>query len=83
MILIAGAILNITLYFNKTFEFTKLDQVLLGTIVVVTLMLIPRYVYVREKNFVWWSPIVLELIVAHILMFFQMGIEKLTYPKLK
>jgi len=77
--LIAGLILNITLYFNKKFEITKLDQVLLGTIVVVTLMLIPRYSYVREKGFIWWSPIVLELIVAHILMFFQMGIEYLTY----
>jgi len=77
--LIAGLILNITLYFNKKFEITKLDQVLLGTIVIVTLMLIPRYSYVREKGFIWWSPIVLELIVAHILMFFQMGIEYLTY----
>jgi len=79
VILIAGLILNITLYFNKKFEFTKLDQVLLGTIVVVTLMLIPRFSFVREKNFIWWAPIVLELIIAHILMFFQMGIEKLTY----
>lgn len=81
VILIAGAILNITLYFNKKFEFTKLDKVLLGTILIVTIMLIPRYVYVREHNFIWWGPIVLEIIVAHVLMFVQMAVEKLTFPK--
>ena len=34
-------------------------------------MLIPRYFWLREKGFLWWSPIVLEIIVAHLMLFVQ------------
>jgi hypothetical protein len=42
-------------------------------------MLIPRYVWLREQKFVWWAPVVLEQIVAHLMIFVQLLIEAITF----
>jgi len=44
-------------------------------------MMIPRYFYLRSEGSVWWAPIVLEIIVAHIVMFVQMAIEFYTWDE--
>lgn len=58
-----------TIYFKSTFEFDTLTKTLLGGLLLITLMLIPRYKWLREEKFIWWAPIVLEIIVAHIMVF--------------
>lgn len=47
------------------------------------LMLIPRYFYLRDAGSVWWAPIVMEIIVAHCIIYFQMGIEYFTWNERK
>lgn len=44
-------------------------------------MLLPRYFYLRENGFLWWSPVVLEILVAHIMIFVQMGVEYATWKE--
>lgn len=77
-ILLCGGVLNKTFYFKPTFEFSNITKVLLGGLLLINLMLIPRYFWLREKGFLWWSPIVMEIIVAHLMMFVQMLYEKVT-----
>lgn len=48
IILICGAVLMKTIYFKSTFEFDTLTKTLLGCILLITLMLIPRYKWLRE-----------------------------------
>lgn len=48
-----------------------ITKVLLGGLLLINVMLIPRYFWLREKGFLWWSPIVLEIIVAHLMLFVQ------------
>jgi len=81
VILLCGAALNKTLYFSQKFEFDTLTKTLLGGLGIITMMLIPRYFYLRENKFLWWSPVVLEIIVAHIMLFVQMGAEYVTFKE--
>jgi hypothetical protein len=46
-------------------------------------MMIPRYLSLRNEGNTWWSPVVLEIIVAHVLIFIQMGIEYLSWNNKK
>ena len=78
VILICGAILMKTIYFKSTFEFDTLTKTLLGCILLITLMLIPRYKWLREQKFIWWAPVVLEIIIAHIMIYIQMLFEWIT-----
>jgi hypothetical protein len=78
VILICGAALMKTIYFKSSFEFDTLTKVLLGGMLLITLMLIPRYKWLRENQFIWWSPVVLEIILAHVMIFVQMLFEWLT-----
>ena len=80
VIILAGAALNKTLYFNQQFEFNTTTKTLLGGLLLITCMLIPRYLYLRDK-FPWYSPVMLEIIVAHLMMFVQLGIEALTFKE--
>lgn len=81
VILCCGAALCKTLYFSQKFEFDTLTKTLLGGLLIITLMLVPRYFYLRENKFLWWSPVVLEIIVAHLMLFVQMGVEYLTFKE--
>ena len=81
VILLCGALLMKTIYFKSTFEFDTLTKVLLGGLLLINLMLIPRYSWLRENQFLWWSPVVLEIIIAHVMVFIQMLIEWLTMNK--
>lgn len=83
VILLCGAALCKTLYFKQTFEFDTLTKVLLGGLLLITLMLVPRYVWLRSKSFIWWAPVVLEIIVAHCMIFVQLAIESWTLEDLK
>jgi hypothetical protein len=78
-----GAFLMKQLYFNNHFEFTNTTKVLMGANLLVTLMLIPRYFYLREQGATWWAPVVLEIIVSHILIYAQMAIEYFTWNNKK
>jgi len=69
------------LYFNSKFQFKEYTKVFLGSLFLVCLMMIPRYFYLREQGSVWWAPVVLEIIVAHMVMFVQMGIEYYTWEE--
>jgi hypothetical protein len=81
--LLCGAILMKTIYFKSTFEFDTLTKTLLGGLLLVTLMLIPRYSYLRAEEFTWWSPVVLEIIIAHMMIFVQMAFEYVTLESSK
>lgn len=67
-----------TIYFKDTFEFDTLTKTVLGGLLLISLMLVPRYKWTREEKFLWWSPIVLEIIVAHVMVFLQMLFEWMT-----
>ena len=83
IILILGAILIRQLYFNSKFQFKQYTKVFMGSLVVVCLMMIPRYFYLREAGSIWWSAIVLEIIVSHFIIFVQMGVEYYTWNNKK
>lgn len=69
------------LYFNSKFQFKQHTNVILGTLVLVNLMLFPRYTYLYKEGSIWWAPIVLEIIVCHVIMFVQMAIEYKTWDE--
>ena len=83
VILILGAALIRQLYFNSKFQFKEYTKVFLGSLLVVCLMMIPRYFYLREQGSIWWAPIVLEIIVSHLIIFVQMGVEFYTWNEKK
>jgi len=83
VIIFCGAVLMKTIYFKETFEFDTLTKTLLGGLLLITLMLIPRYSWLREEEFTWWSPVVLEIIIAHIMVFVQMLFEWFTLESRK
>lgn len=68
-----------TLYFNKEFEIGTTQKVFLGGLALITLMMIPRYKYLRDNNFPWFSPVVLEIIIAHIMVFVQLAVDYFTF----
>ena len=78
VILLCGAVLMKTIYFKSSFEFDTITKVLLGGMLLITLMLIPRYKFLRENQFIWWGPVILEMILAHVMIFVQMLFEWLT-----
>ena len=63
VVLVLGAVLVRNLYFNSKFQFKQHTNVILGTLVLVNLMLIPRYTYLYGEGSCWWAAIVLEIIV--------------------
>lgn len=69
VVLMFGLGLNMSFYFKDKFEFSTLTKVFIGGAQLVNLMLIPRYLYLREKGFIWWAPVVLEIIVSHVMIF--------------
>jgi hypothetical protein len=75
IILTLGAVLVKSVYFSEVFEFSQRTKILLGALVFVCLMMIPRYFYLRGEGSIWWAPVVLEILVAHVFMFLQMGID--------
>lgn len=74
-LLVSGGILGKTFYFKSDFQFDTVSRTFFGISVALSLMLIPRYFWVREKGFLWWSPVVMELIVAHLMTVFQFLFE--------
>lgn len=44
-------------------------------------MMFPRYFYLREEGSIWWAPIVLEIIVAHCIIYIQMAVEYYTWDE--
>jgi hypothetical protein len=83
MILLLGAALIRQLYFNSKFQLKEYTKVFMGSLVVVCLMMIPRYFYLREAGSIWWSPIILEIIVSHLIIFVQMLVEYYTWNNKK
>lgn len=81
IIILLGAFCIRQLYFNSKFQFKEYTKVFLGSLFLVCLMMIPRYFYLRNEGSVWWAPIVLEIIVAHMVMFVQMAIEFYTWDE--
>ena len=75
VIVVLGAFLMKNIYFSDTFEFTTASKVILAGDVLVCLMMIPRYFYLRDNNSIWWAPVVLEVVIAHLVIFVQMAIE--------
>jgi hypothetical protein len=69
IIILLGAFCIRQLYFNSKFQFKEYTKVFLGSLLLVCLMMIPRYFYLRNEGSVWWAPVVLEIIVAHLVMF--------------
>lgn len=85
MILLLGAALIRQLYFNSKFQFKNYTKVCLGSTLMVCLMMLPRFFYLKSEGekFLWWSPIVLEIIVAHCIIYIQMAIEYFTWNEKK
>lgn len=83
VILLIGAFLMSVVYFSNTFEFTTATKVALAGDLLICLMMLPRYFYLRGEGSIWWAPIVLEVIVAHLLIFVQMAIEHMTWDNKK
>mmetsp|Transcript_4816 Transcript_4816/g.8261 ORF Transcript_4816/g.8261 Transcript_4816/m.8261 type:complete len:126 (-) Transcript_4816:645-1022(-) len=42
-------------------------------------MMIPRYFYLRDEGSIWWAPVVMEIIVAHLVIYVQMFVEFLSW----
>lgn len=78
-ILLCGACLLKTLYFNQQFEIGTVHKVFLGGMLLITFMLIPRYQYLRQNKFPWFGPVVLQIIVAHFMVFVQLAIDYFTF----
>ena len=83
IILALGAALIMQLYFNSKFEFTITTKISIGSLYVICLMMIPRYITLRDGGSIWWAPVVLEIIVAHFLLAVQMGVEYFTWNEKK
>ena len=80
--LLFGLILVANVYFGEEkFTFTKVTSVLLVATLVIALMMIPRYVISMSEERTWWAPIVLEIIVAHVLIYVQLAIEYFTWEE--
>ena len=71
------------MYFNSKFQFKSYTKVVIGSMFAITLMMIPRYFYLRNEGSIWWAPVVLEIIVAHLLIAVQMGVEYFTWNEKK
>lgn len=68
--LLLGLALVSSLYFGKgQFEFTKVTWVLLAATFVICGIMAPRFVITYDQGRIWWSPIVLEIIVAHVIIY--------------
>ena len=83
IILALGAVLIMQLYFNSKFEFKTATKISIGSLYVICLMMIPRYITLRDGGSIWWAPVVLEIIVAHYLLAVQMGVEYFTWNEKK
>lgn len=81
LILLLGLLCVRQLYFNSKFQFKEYTKVFLGSLFLLCLMMIPRYFYLRGNGSVWWAPVVLEIVVAHLVMFVQMAIEYYTWEE--
>jgi len=81
LILALGAALIRQLYFNSKFQFKNYTKVFLGSTLMICLMMFPRYFYLREEGSIWWAPVVLEIIVAHCIIYIQMAVEYYTWDE--
>ena len=71
-----------TVYFgSEKFALTKVTGVLLVATLVVALMMIPRFTISMDDQRTWWAPVVLEIIVAHVLIYVQLAIEYFTWDE--
>lgn len=78
--LLLGLILVSSLYFGKgEFEFTRLTWVLLGATFIICGIMAPRFVITYDQGRIWWAPVVLEITVAHLIIYIQLGIEAYTW----
>ena len=78
--LVLGLLLVGQLYFGEgKFEMTRLTWVLLGGTLLICGMMAMRFSIVYESGRIWWAPIVLEIVVAHCIIYIQMGIEAYTW----
>lgn len=76
VVLVIGFFLICQLYFSKDkYSPTWTTWILLGGTFVVCLALGHRFLVTFKEGRVWWSPIVLEIFVAHVVIYIQMFIE--------
>lgn len=80
--LVLGLLLVSHIYFAQgKFEFTTTTKVLLVSTLVICLLMAPRFVIVMKDDRIWWGPVVLEIVVAHLIIYIQMLIERLTWEE--
>lgn len=83
-LLLFGLFLMVHIYFGEDkFKFTSTTYILLGATFVIACAMINRFLVSMQENRIWWAPVVLEMIVAHMLIYVQMGIEYCTWTQKK
>ena len=81
VIIICGMVLinNIYFYSKEDVTFNTVSKVFLGLAVVISLMLIPSIITLLNEGSIWWAPILVEIMVAHVCIFLQLVIEYFSY----
>ena len=70
---------NIYFYSKEDVTFSTVSKVFLGLTVVISLMLIPSIISLLNEGSIWWAPILVEILVAHVCVFLQLLIENFSY----
>lgn len=81
VIIICGMVLinNIYFYSKEAVTFNSVSKVFLLLTVLISLMLIPSIISLLNEGSIWWAPILVEIMVAHVCVFLQLVIEYFSY----